>query len=450
MSSNRRIFLALMFFIGTLVLGTTGYVLMEDHTLTEGLYMSIITISTVGFGEIKPLSDTGRAFTMLLIILGFITLAFVGHTLAESLLEKVWSGKSRLKKMEKRISQLSKHYIICGFGRMGAAAPEHLLKAGSEFVIIEVDPARCLEIQAEGFLHIEGDATRESVLLHAGIKKASGLVALLNSDPENLFIVLTARELNPTLHIISRAEDASSEKKILRAGADSIILPFATAGKQVAEDILAATGKATTPVFHAHKSQNSPCWISVSEKDEIKGLSILSATEQEGHLVLGLRRKGRDIILPDPDTRLKSGDEILILKSTGNLEPSPKKHKTDRKKLVIIDDNPVILRLYTRLFQKAGFHPLTAINGREGLDLIIHEKPHAAVIDFMLPILSGIEVCQEIRNTQNNEKIKLILFTADNQPETRQRALKAGADAVVLKSPDASEVVETVLKELQY
>ncbi|OQY43987.1 MAG: hypothetical protein B6240_11345 [Desulfobacteraceae bacterium 4572_87] len=387
MSSNRRLFLALMFFFGILSLGTTGYVLMEDHTLAEGLYMSIITISTVGFGEIKPLSEAGRAFTMLLIILGFITLAFTGHTLAESLLEKVWSGKSRLKKMKKRISQLNQHYIICGFGRMGAAAPEHLLKAGSEFVVIEADPARCLEIQEEGFLHIEGDATRESVLLQAGIKKASGLVALLNSDPENLFIVLTARELNPTLHIISRAEDVSSKKKILRAGADSIILPFATAGKQVAEDILIATGKTTASVFHPHQPQNTPYWISVSAETATQNQTILSITDPDGSQVLGLRRNGRDILLPDPDTTLESGDEILVLRGTGDLQPSLKRPKVNPKKLVIIDDNPVILGLYTRLFQKAGFHPLTAINGREGLDLIIHEKPHAAVIDFMLPVL---------------------------------------------------------------
>jgi voltage-gated potassium channel len=446
MSSGHRILLSLTLFLTVLAFGTAGYVLFEDHSIVEGLYMSIITISTVGFGEIRPLSEFGRAFTMLLIIVGFITLAFAGHTLAESLLEKVWSGKSRLKKMKKRISLLEKHFIICGFGRMGEAASKYLLEAKSDFVILETDAARCAEIQEKGFPHLEGDATRESLLLHSGIKTASGLIALLNSDPENLFIVLTARELNPTLHIISRAENASSEKKLLRAGADSVISPLATAGKRVAEDILAATGRKEFTLHHDSSHHVSPCWLTVSDHPDLYNHSIRSSEENLNAQILGLHRDGKDEIFPDQNTVLKTEDKILILKGLSNPRSTTQSFETEVQKLVIVDDNPVILSLYNRLFRKAGFHPLTAANGREGLNLILSEKPAVAVIDFMLPILSGVEVCRKVRVDPANRDIKLILFTADDQSETKRRALNAGADAVVVKSPNASEVVETVLK----
>ena len=130
-------------------------------------------------------------------------------------------------------------------------------------------------------------------------------------------------------------------------------------------------------------------------------------------------------------------------------KPDHSIRRSGRKKIVIVDDNPVILRLYTRLFQKAGFHPITATNGREGVDTIIREKPSAAVIDFMLPVLSGIEVCRQVRAAKTSLKTKLILFTADSNKETHKRALDAGTDAVVVKSSEASEVIETVVQMLR-
>jgi voltage-gated potassium channel len=449
MSSNNRIIIALISCLVVLAIGTAGYVLIENYTLLDGLYMSVITIMTVGFGEVKPLSEAGRAFTIILIVLGFGTLAFAGKTVAESLLERVWSGKARTKKMKKKVSILKSHSLVCGFGRVGAAAIDHFKATGYDFVVIEADPDKCRELQELDCLYIEGDATRESVLLEAGIKSAAGLLALLDSDPENLFVVLTARELNPTLHIISRAEEATSEKKILRAGADSVISPFVTAGKQVANDILTATGKHTAPTEGFHRHTSTAQWMTIQDGSSMLGQTIGSISTQMRRDIIGLRRNGRDFIFPDPDTRLETADQLLFSDGPQKIENKLTPDLPVPRKLVIVDDNPVILRLYTRLFQKAGFHPMTATNGREGLDLIIREKPPAAVIDFMLPVLSGIDVCRQIKKTDGCEDIRLILFTADNQPETRNRALDAGADEVVLKSPNASEVVETVLQILK-
>ena len=368
---NNKIIFSISLCLGIILLGAAGYVVIERYTFFEGLYMSVITVATVGFGEVKPLSEMGRGFTAFLIFAGFVSLAFAGHAMVESLIEQIASGKSEMKKMKKKIAQLRGYYIICGFGRVGMAASEHFVKAGVSFAIVEDNPKQCDRIRERGHLFIRGDATHETALLEAGIKSAEGVLVLLNSDPDNLFIVLTARELNPTLHIIARAEEESSESKIIKAGADKVTSPFATAGRQIADDILSLTGK----------------------------------TDREG--------------------------------------------ETIPRKLVIVDDNPVILSLYNRLFQKAGFHPLTAENGEEGLSLIAREKPVAAVIDYRLPVLSGIDVCRTLRQEKACQDIKLILFTADDHPDTRSRALAAGADEVVVKSSEASEVVSTVTEMLR-
>jgi CheY-like chemotaxis protein len=185
------------------------------------------------------------------------------------------------------------------------------------------------------------------------------------------------------------------------------------------------------------------------EGSSMTGESINAVAGQMGREVIGLRRNGNDLILPDPETQLEAADMILVFGTNRNDEKQFSKQAPQPEKLVIVDDNPVILRLYSRLFQKAGFDPVTAVNGREGLDAIIKEKPAAAVIDFMLPVISGIEVCRQVRTQEGLQGIKLILFTGDNQPETRSRALDAGADAVVVKSSEASEVIETVIRILK-
>ncbi len=265
---------ALMLCVIVIFIGTIGYVLIEDYSILEDFYMSIITITTVGFGEVRPLTGVGRGFTIVLILLGFVSLAFAGRAIAESFLETVWSGRLEIKKMKKKISELKSHYIICGFGRVGASAVDCFNEAGADFVIIESNPKSCSELKEKGYLYIDGDSTSENHLLESGIKAASGLIALLDSDPENLFIVLTAMEMNPTLHIISRAADASTGKKITRAGADSVISPFATAGRQIARDILSVTTGQLIDMEKNTDTISMPQWFSISDRAEFHGEAI--------------------------------------------------------------------------------------------------------------------------------------------------------------------------------
>ncbi len=449
MLSNKQLIIALGIFLLLMVIGTVGFVLIEDYSILEGIYMTVITITTVGFGEVRPLSLYGRTFTVLLILLGFISLAFAGRAIAESFMETFWKSNSGLKKMKRKISHLKSHYIICGYGRVGAAAVEHFREFNADFVIIEADPDLCLNLRGKGFNFLEGDATREAMLKDAGIKTASGVIALLNSDPQNLFIVLTARELNPTLHIISRADDASSENKILRAGADSVISPYSSAGKQIAGKILKATGKGSPEVEISPPTETVAKWISLQDPNDYIGKTIGEVDEHFDIKIIGLRREDKDKIFPETDITLKESDLVMALFSD---EPQPRlshRRSHNNTKVLIIDDTPVILRVFSRLFQKAGFHPIVAGSGEEGLKQIIKEKPEAVVVDYMLPGISGLDVCREVRSNIEIKDTKLIFFTTDESPETNQKALEAGADSVVIKSSDAVELINEVISQLR-
>ncbi|MDR3631266.1 MAG: NAD-binding protein [Desulfocapsaceae bacterium] len=447
MDSRRRIWVALavtLFFLGV---GTVGYVKIEHFPPLDAFYMTVITISTVGFGEVHPLSEAGRVFTIFLILFGVGSLAFAAHAFTESMIERASNPNLRKKAMEKKIQKLDGHYIICGHGRVGAASADRFHSIGVDFVVIDRSEEHLRILAEQGYNYLAGDATREETLIEAGIKRAGALLALLDSDPDNLCAVLTARELNPTLHIVARTEVASSESRILRAGADSVISPYASAGRRVADRILMKTMEDKIRDSRESVIGNVPHWIMVNEKSGLASHALETANQILSGTIVGMRREGRDILMPTLDVRLQMGDELLVC---GEHPVVMTEARTQQpKKIVLIDDNPVIRRLYTRLFQKAGFNIITAVNGREGYELILEEKPDAAVVDLMLPDISGFDVCRQIREQDIGKDIKLFLFTADNHDETRKKALESGADTVVVKSPDAQEIIGIVKSHLQ-
>ena len=448
MDSHRRIILSLSLTLFFLLVGTVGYVVIEHYTPLEAIYMTVITITTVGYGEIHALSETGRVFTIFLLLFGVGSLAFAAHAFIESMLERASSPVRGRRVMEKRISRLKNHTIICGHGRVGEAAAAHLAESGKDFVVLENSKEQCAILQEQGYLYLSGDATSEKTLIAGGIKAAGSLLALLNSDPDNLFTVLTARELNPTLHIVARSESASAESKILRAGADSIISPYASAGRRVAGKVMARARRyhPGTVVADAVLSGSQSKWIEVNEESGLVGHAVEAASLFVEGQVLGIRRNGKDILAPTPDTQLAMGDKLLVI-SVGTAAEEDS-YPEQPQKIVLVDDNPVIRRLYTRLFQKAGFNIITSSTGREGCDMILREQPDAAVVDYLLGDISGLEVCEFVRESEAGQDVKLFLFTADERPEVRDNAMKAGVDVVVLKSPDASEIVNLVRDEV--
>lgn len=441
MQSKRKIWFAVALTFFFLLVGTVGYAKLEAFSILDAFYMTVITISTVGFGEINQLSGVGRIFTIFLILSGVGSVAFAAHSFTESILERASNPLLKKKAMKKRISKLKGHCIICGHGRVGAAAAEHFTQREMDFVVIESSEEELEAIAERGYNVLSGDATSERVLLEAGIKNAGSLLALLNTDPENLFTVLTARELNPTLHIIARTEIATSESRMLRAGADAILSPYASAGRRVADKIM-NKGQGELPTSGMQVITDNEAELkSIGENSELIGKEVDEAEQNLGLKIVGIRNENRDIILPDSARILKEGDQLLTVSS---LKETLIEQKRLSGKIVLIDDNPVIRRLYTRLFQKAGYIIITEDNGGLGLDCIREEKPDVAVIDYMLPDISGLEVCRLIREDSTLDKTKLLLFTADEHETVHKQAVDLGVEKVVVKSPDASEIISIV------
>lgn len=221
--------------------GTAGYITLEDMSFREALYMTVITLATVGFQEVKPLSPEGQWFTIGLIVFGItfagyavasITAFFVGGELKDFM-------KGR--RMQHQIERMKNHYILCGCGEVGREIVIEFKKAGVPFVVIEKTPKHTELARDDSIPFLEGDATDEDVLRQAGIERAKGLISALRNDTDNVFVTLTARQLNPKLQIVSRAGEKGTESKLLRAGADRVISPYRIAGRRMASLILRPT-----------------------------------------------------------------------------------------------------------------------------------------------------------------------------------------------------------------
>ena len=213
--------------------------LIEDYSFVDALYMTVITISTVGFGEVNQLTEYGRLFTIFLILSGVGVLAYAAGVLAEELISGQFMKRYKKRNVENKIKKLENHIIICGFGRNGRQAARKLKTYNTPFVVIEREVDRVSSHAGlEDVIFIQGDGTQDTALQKAQIKNASALIAALPSDADNLFIVLSARQLNPNLRIISRASDRSSIKKLKIAGADNVIMPDKIGGEHMASLIV--------------------------------------------------------------------------------------------------------------------------------------------------------------------------------------------------------------------
>src|SRR5215831_6581557 len=230
----RRIVLAL---VGVIAVGTAGYHYIEGWPWFDGLYMVITTLTTIGYQEVHPLSHAGRIFNIFVIISGVALVFLCIGVLTQALLEFELRNFFGRRRMEREIGRLSEHYIICGAGRVGRSAARELARKPVQFVIIEQNDAKAERYSGE-WLTLVGDATQEQTLREAHIERAQGLVAATTTDATNLYIVLTARSLNPKLRIIARASEEDAEKHLLTAGADSIVSPYSFAGQRIAQSFL--------------------------------------------------------------------------------------------------------------------------------------------------------------------------------------------------------------------
>ncbi len=239
MRLHRRLVLLAVLLVIVVAAGTLGFVVLEGWSWFDGFYMTITTLTTIG-GEVQPLDRPGRIFNIVLILVGFTTLFALLGTLTQALIELELGAYFGQRRMEREISKLRNHFVVCGLGRVGSSVVRELRAEGATFVVIERDRERAQWAVGEELLLVEGDATREEVLRRAGIERARGLVAALAGDAENLYIVLAARELNPGLKIVARAAEEEAQKTMRRAGADLIISPYSYAGQRLAQALLRA------------------------------------------------------------------------------------------------------------------------------------------------------------------------------------------------------------------
>ncbi|MGD8780393.1 MAG: NAD-binding protein, partial [Ignavibacteria bacterium] len=226
MKSNvfNQLRLGLVTLLIIIVLGTIGYEIIEsDWDLLDSFYMTVITISTTGFKEVKDLSNHGRILTIFLIISGVLTIGYTGGKAAQMLIE---TQVFRRRRMSKELETISDHYIVCGYGRMGRHICEGLKYNKVPFVVIETEQKKIEAIIENGYLYINGDATNDEILTKAGVKRAKGLVAVIRTDAENVFATLSAKQLNPEIYVVSRAVEEGTESKLITAGASKVVKPY--------------------------------------------------------------------------------------------------------------------------------------------------------------------------------------------------------------------------------
>lgn len=298
------------------VVGTLGYVAIEGWSLFDGLYMTMITLATIGYGEVHPLSALGRAFTMVLIVIGVGLVANGFSTLTAFWVEGSVSDVWERRRMERQIGALRDHVIVCGGGQTGRHITDELAKAGRPFVVVEIDEARRQAIARGGhdILTIAGDATDVEVLRRAGVERAFGLAACMPSDKDNLFTLLTARELNPTMRIVTRLISDDAHSRLRKVGADAVVSTARIGALRIASEMLRPH---VVSVLDAMLREPSPIRVQevrVGAACAGRTLGELRMQERAGTIVFAMREAGtrRHVFNPPPDRALVE-DDILIL-----------------------------------------------------------------------------------------------------------------------------------------
>ena len=308
-----------------MVIGTVGYMLIESYSLIDALYMTIITVSTVGFREVKPLSDPGKIFTIFIILSSLGVLAYFLSNLTQSLFKTQLSFffGGNLKHLKQK--KMENHIIVCGYGRNGSQVVRELTAFGEKVIVIDKNHELVVSKIAEPIQFIEGDSTEDQVLLQAGINKARSLITTLPIDADNLFVVLTARTLNPDINIISRASSESSEKKLHMAGVNSVVMPERVGGAHMAT--LVAQPDVMEFMEHLNIHGDSPVQLmeimcTDLPKDLLhKPIKELELRKKTGANIIGYKTAAGEYILnPTPDTKLYLNSKIFVLGTKEQVE----------------------------------------------------------------------------------------------------------------------------------
>ncbi|WP_420264391.1 potassium channel family protein [Candidatus Magnetominusculus dajiuhuensis] len=303
-------------------MGTAGYMVTEGWGAFDSFYMVVITLATIGYQEVHPMSVSGRSFTIVLIIFGVGALAYTVNTAMRIVLEGELQEVLGRRKMEKKIKAMTDHYIICGYGRLGQIICRELRSNDVPYVVIE--KARPEEDTDSAELFLTGDATRDEVLIEAGIGRAAGLISVLSTDAQNLFVVLSARGLNPTLKIVARAGEESTESKLIRAGADRVVSPYHIGGLKMAQTIL----KPAVVDFLEFATKSGNIELQMEELTVTQGsefanrtLSDLGIGRKFGVIIVAVKRSAGEMLFnPTHKSIVEPGDTLIALGEVSKLK----------------------------------------------------------------------------------------------------------------------------------
>lgn len=315
---QRELRLGIFALISLIIMGTLWYMICEDWDWTDALYMTVITLSTVGFGETNPLDNNGRLFTISLIAMGLVVIGYIVNRFTEAFIQGYFQEGAKRRQQRRMIDSLMGHYILCGFGRTGRQIALEFEAEGIAFVILDLSENSVEEAKELGYQAILGDATLDATLQEVGITKADCIVAALPTDAENLYIVLSAKSLNPEVRAIARANTGDAIKKLQRGGADAVISPYITGGKRMAAaalrpqvmDFVDGILTGTDRSFYMEEllvDQDTCPYIGATLRDA-------KLRAQSGALIVAIRRVDGELI-PGPmaDTMICSGDVFICM-----------------------------------------------------------------------------------------------------------------------------------------
>jgi voltage-gated potassium channel len=321
---QRQMGLLLGMVLGMTFAGTAGYMIVEDWGFVDSLYMTVITLSTVGFKEVAELSTGGRLFTIVLIMAGVGVVAYSLGSIGQYVISGELRGTLRRRRMQRKIDQLGTHVIICGYGRVGRRVLLDLEQQGQGCLVVDQDPD-AFRNEHDGILSVVSDASNDEELVRCGIHKARGLVAATGSDATNTFITLTARALNPDLVIVARCNDPATERKLTKAGANHVISPYSIAGHRIATQLMhPSVVDFLDVVMHSGDQEMWLEEVAVCEGADLVGKTLVESdlSRSVGVNILAFRRHGSESTESGPvaDTRLEAGDVLIALGTRTQLD----------------------------------------------------------------------------------------------------------------------------------
>ena len=324
MNKNRHLIVSIILSIGILIVGTAGYMAIEGWRFLDALYMTVITISTVGYREINQIGDVGRVFTILLVAIG------VGFTLyvAAAIVQFMVEGRMRIilgrRRLDQKINRLKNHYVVCGYGRIGRVICRNLSRKPFDVVAIDNSPDLIPLMDADGILYVAGDAADEASLIKAGIKRAKGLIAALATDTDNVFLVLSARQLAPELTIIARASQEAVKSKLKAAGADSVESPYEMGAASMAQHIIRPTVTNFLDLAFEHQRKDIQMEeIPVSESSKLANVQLKdSGIRQNYNLIIIAIKKpdGNMLFNPSFEAEIMPHDTVIAVGEMENLQ----------------------------------------------------------------------------------------------------------------------------------